>query len=155
MSAPQLTNASSSSEWIRTVAEAGGTDKRRRPSQTSIADDSAGPRRKRFVRLVTYTMVGLVGFTLLGVASFTWRQHAMQSALAAPAPVTPPAASPALAPPPVAAAEAPPAAELPPAVAPAAAASTPAKGAAPKVVKKTVRRSLPSSSKPATKSTKR
>lgn len=80
MSAPQLTDASTSSEWFRTVAEAGATDKPRSPSQASIPADL---RRKRFVRLVTYTMGGLVAFTALGLASFSMRQKSMQSALTA------------------------------------------------------------------------
>jgi len=81
MSAPQLTDANTSSEWFRTVAEPGATEKPRLSSQPSIPTDL---RRKRFVRLVTYTMGGLVVFTLLGVASFSMRQQSMQSALAAP-----------------------------------------------------------------------
>lgn len=81
MSAPQLTDANTSSEWFRAVAEPGVTEKPRLPSQASIPADL---RRKRFVRLVTYTMGGLVAFTLLGVASFSMRQKSMQSALIAP-----------------------------------------------------------------------
>ena len=91
MSAPQLADSSTSSEWFRTVAEAAATEKPRSPSQVSIPTDT---RRKRFVRLVTYTMGGLVAFTLLGLASFAWRRHAMQSALATPVPVAPAAAAP-------------------------------------------------------------
>jgi hypothetical protein len=84
MSLPQLTDANTSSEWFRTVAEPGAADKPRSAAQAGIRP--ADSRRKRFVRLVTYTMVGLVAFTLLGVARFAWRQHAMQSALAASVP---------------------------------------------------------------------
>jgi hypothetical protein len=83
MSSPQLTNANTSSEWFRTVAGPGASEKTRSPSQAAIPDAA---RRKRFVRLVTYTMAGLVAFTLLGVASFAIRQNSMQKALAAPAP---------------------------------------------------------------------
>lgn len=90
MSAPQLADSSTSSEWFRTVADAEAAEKPRTPSQVSIPTDV---RRKRFVRLVTYTMGGLVAFTLLGIASFAWRRHSMQSALAAPAPA--PVAAPA------------------------------------------------------------
>lgn len=150
MSAPQLTDASTSSEWIRTVAEAAGSDKRRQPSQTSVADGTAGVRRKRFVRLVTYMMVGLVGFTLLGLASFAWRQRAMQSALAAPLPAAP-AAPAAPAPETAPAPEAAPAA----ASAPAPPAVSPAPKAAPKATKKTVKRSPFLSTKPVTKAAKR
>ena len=84
MSSPQLTNANTSSEWFRTVAEAGVSERTRSPSQAAIP---APARRKRFVRLVTYTMAGLVAFTLLGVASFAIRQSSMRKALAAPAPL--------------------------------------------------------------------
>ena len=83
MSSPQLTDANTSSEWFRTVAEPGASGKARSPSQAAIA---VSARPKRFVRLVTYTMAGLVAFTLLGVASFAIRQSSMQSALAAPVP---------------------------------------------------------------------
>ena len=86
MSAPQLADSSTSSEWFRTVAEPAGAEKARSASQVSIPTDA---RRKRFVRLVTYTMGGLVAFTVLGLASFAWRRHSMQSALAAPVPVAP------------------------------------------------------------------
>jgi hypothetical protein len=80
MSSPQLADASTSSEWFRTVAESGASQRTRSPSH--------GARRKRFVRLVTYTMVGLVAFTLLGVVSFAIRQSSMRKALAAPAPLS-------------------------------------------------------------------
>ncbi len=89
MSAPQLTDANTSSEWFRTVKDQ-GAGPQRSPSQVAI--DDGKQRRQRFVRLVTYTMAGLVAFTLLGVASFAWRQHSMKAALeavpvaAAPAP---------------------------------------------------------------------
>jgi hypothetical protein len=83
MSSPQLTDANTSSEWFRTVAEPGTNAKARSPSQAAIP---VSARPKRFVRLVTYTMAGLVAFTLLGVASFAIRQSSMQSALAAPVP---------------------------------------------------------------------
>jgi hypothetical protein len=83
MSSPQLTDANTSSEWFRTVAEPGASGKARSPSQAAIP---VSTRPKRFVRLVTYTMAGLVAFTLLGVASFAIRQSSMQSALAAPVP---------------------------------------------------------------------
>ena len=83
MSSPQLTDANTSREWFRTVAQPGASEKARSPSQAAIP---ASARPKRFVRLVTYTMAGLVAFTLLGVASFAIRQNSMQSALAAPAP---------------------------------------------------------------------
>ncbi len=88
MSAPQVADANTSSEWFRTVAEPGAETPLRASNATLPTDE----RRKRFVRLVTYTMGGLVAFTLLGVASFSGRQHAMQSALAAPVP--PPAVAP-------------------------------------------------------------
>ena len=84
MSSPQLTDANTSSEWFRTVAERGASEKTRSSSQAAIP---AAARRKRFVRLVTYTMAGLVAFTLLGVASFAIRQNSMRRALAAPAPL--------------------------------------------------------------------
>jgi hypothetical protein len=148
MSAPQLTDASTSSEWIRTVAEAATSDKRRNPSQASIAREVADARRKRFVRLVTYTMVGLVGFTVLGIASFAWRQHAMQSVLAAPVPAAleaPVAPSPA----PLLAPEAAPTRDVAP---PPAAVSPTVKAA---VAKKAIKRSPLSSTKPTTKSAKR
>jgi hypothetical protein len=83
MSSPQLTDANRSSEWFRTVAEPGASDKTGGTSQAAILP---GARRKRFVRLVTYTMAGLVAFTLLGVTSFAIRQNSMRKALAAPAP---------------------------------------------------------------------
>lgn len=83
MSAPQLTDANTSSEWFRKVAEPGAGS--RTPSQIAI---QVTRRRQGFVRLVAYTMVGLVAFTLLGLASFAWRRHSMQAALAAPVPVT-------------------------------------------------------------------
>lgn len=83
MSAPQLTDANTSSEWFRAVAPSGAVG--RTPSQVAI---QVTRRRQGFVRLVTYTMVGLVAFTLLGLASFAWRRHSMQAALAAPVPVT-------------------------------------------------------------------
>ncbi len=88
MSAPQLADSSTSSEWFRTVAEP-SAEKPAAPSPHSV---SAHARRKRFVRLVTYTMGGLVAFTLLGVASFAWRRHSMQAALAEPVPAAPVAA---------------------------------------------------------------
>lgn len=91
MSAPQLADSSTSSEWFRTVAESAATEKPRSQSQVSIPTDT---RRKRFVRLVAYTMGGLVAFTVLGLASFAWRRHAMQSALATPVPVAPVVAAP-------------------------------------------------------------
>ncbi len=80
MSAPQLTDANSSSQWLRAVADP-ATGQPRSPSQSAI---EVTQRRNRFVRLVTYTMVGLVAFTLLGAASFAWRQHSMKAALEAP-----------------------------------------------------------------------
>ncbi|MES1182918.1 MAG: hypothetical protein ABUL60_03835 [Myxococcales bacterium] len=148
MTAPQLADANTSSEWFRKVGEAGAAEKPRTPSHAVIAPSGSDARRKRFVRLVTYTMAGLVAFTLLGVASFTWRQHTMQSALAAPVPVISivPAPTPALA------AEAPPStpalAETPaapaapvaaaPAVAPVAA-RAPSKAASVKPSKKSTR----------------
>ena len=89
MSSPQLTDANTSSEWFRTVAEPGASEKTRSPSQAVIP---AVARRMRFVRLVTYTMAGLVAFTLLGVASFAIRQNSMRKALAAPAPAPAPLA---------------------------------------------------------------
>jgi hypothetical protein len=104
MTAPQLADANTSSEWFRKVGEAGAAEKPRTPSQAVIAPSGSDARRKRFVRLVTYTMGGLVAFTLVGVASSIWRQHAMQSALAAPVPIVGIAPSPA----PAFAAEAPP-----------------------------------------------
>ncbi len=82
MSAPQVADANTSSEWFRTVAEP-GAETPQRASNAALPTDG---RRKRFVRLVTCTMGGLVAFTLLGVASFAGRQNAMQSALAAPVP---------------------------------------------------------------------
>ena len=94
MSAPQLTDANSSGEWFRTVKEP-GTGPQRSPSQAAI---DVKLRRQRFVRLVTYTMGGLVAFTLLGVVSFAWRQHSMKVALEAPVPV---AAAPAIQPAPI------------------------------------------------------
>ncbi len=89
MSAPQLTDANTSSEWIRRVADP-ATGQARSPSQVGI---QVTEPRKRFVRLVTYMMVGLVAFTLLGVASFAWRQRSMKAALEAPGPVAPAAAA--------------------------------------------------------------
>lgn len=83
MSSPQLTDANRSSEWFRTVAGPGTSEK---PGGSSQAAIPPGARRKRFVRLVTYTMAGLVAFTLLGVTSFAIRQNSMRKALAAPAP---------------------------------------------------------------------
>jgi hypothetical protein len=83
MSSPQLTDANRSSEWFRTVAGPGASEKTGSPSQAAIP---LGARRKRFVRLVTYTMAGLVAFTLLGITSFAIRQSSMRKALAAPAP---------------------------------------------------------------------
>ena len=91
MSAPQLTDASTSSEWIRRVADP-ATGQAPSPSQVAI---EVTQRRHRFVRLVTYMMVGLVAFTLLGVGSFAWRQRSMKAALEAPGPVA--SAPPALA----------------------------------------------------------
>ena len=82
MSAPQLTDANTTSEWFRTVAEAQAG--RRTPSQVII---HVTRRRQGFVRLVTYTMIGLIAFTLLGLASFAWRRHSMLAALAAPVPL--------------------------------------------------------------------
>lgn len=122
MSAPQLADSSTSSEWFRTVAES-GAEKPVAPSATLASTDA---RRKRFVRLVTYTMGGLVAFTLLGVASFAWRRHSMQAALAEPVPAVPVAAL-ASAPP----TEAAPVAEASPAPA---VAATPAKPAAKRAV---------------------
>jgi len=150
MTAPQLADANTSSEWFRKVGEAGAVEKPRSPSQAVIAPSGSDGRRKRFVRLVTYTMAGLVAFTLLGVASFTWRQHAMQSALAAPVPVVSivPAQTPALA------AEAPPStpalAETPaaPVAAAPVAAHAPSKAASSKPVKKSARSPFLSSGKP-------
>ena len=113
MSAPQLSNANTSSEWFHAVAEPSATEGRS-PSQAAI--HATQGRRRRFVRPVTYTMVGLVAFTLLGVASFAWRRHSMEAALDASVPVAPApnvlaAAPPALAAPPAseATAEPPPA----------------------------------------------
>jgi hypothetical protein len=149
MSAPQLTDANTSSEWFRKVGEAGAADKQRSPSQAAISPSGADARRKRFVRLVTYTMGGLVAFTLLGVASFAWRQHTMQGALAAPV-----LAGPELAPPPSSpvASEAPTEAAAPAAapVAPAASAAVPAhapRKAVPTKTKKTARSPFLSSTK--------
>lgn len=88
MSAPQLADSSTSSEWFRTVAESGAE----KPAPTTPESVSTDARRKRFVRLVTYTMGGLVAFTLLGIASFAWRYHSMQAALAEPVPAAPVAA---------------------------------------------------------------
>lgn len=88
MSAPQLADSSTSSEWFRTVAEQGAE----KPATTAPQSVSTDVRRKRFVRLVTYTMGGLVAFTLLGIASFAWRRHSMQAALAEPVPAAPAAA---------------------------------------------------------------
>jgi hypothetical protein len=82
MSSPQLTDANTSSEWFRTVAQPGASEKARSPSHATITTSA---RPKRFVRLVTYTMGGLVAFTLLGVASFAIRKSSMQEALDAPA----------------------------------------------------------------------
>jgi hypothetical protein len=149
MSAPQLSDANTSSEWFRKVGEAGAADKQRSPSQAAISPNGADARRQRFTRLVTYTMVGLVAFTLLGVASFAWRQHAMQGALAAPL-----LASPELSPPPTPAVapETPTEAAAPAAtpVAPVASAVVPAhatRKAAPTKVKKTTRSPFLSSAK--------
>jgi hypothetical protein len=83
VSAPQLTDANTSSEWFRTVADAQAG--RRTPSQVTV---HVARRRQGFVRLVTYTMIGLIAFTLLGLASFAWRRHAMLVALAAPVPLS-------------------------------------------------------------------
>jgi hypothetical protein len=150
MSAPQLADSSTSSEWFRAVAESGAEKPAAAPPQSSSTD----ARRKRFVRLVTYTMGGLVAFTLLGVASFAWRRHAMQSALAAPVPL---AAAPAPA------AEATPTTAAEAAPIPAAAAATPPKPvaapkravAATKPAKKATRSPFLSSVKPAAKATAR
>ena len=108
MSAPQLTDPGTSSEWFRTVED--------------DARATAAARRKHFQRLVTYTMVGLTGFAALGLGSYAWRRHTLQTALAAPAPVTAPVVAQAAAPPEVAAQPAvleavppPPAAAQPPA----------------------------------------
>lgn len=76
MSAPQLTDPGTSSEWFRAVED--------------DARATAAARRKHFQRLVTYTMVGLTGFAVLGLGSYAWRRHTLQTALAAPAPVTAP-----------------------------------------------------------------
>jgi hypothetical protein len=104
MTSPQLTDANTSSEWFPTVAGAGGGEKPRSPSQAAIPTDA---RRRRFVRLVTFTMVGLVAFTLVGVASFAWRRHSMRAALEAPVATAAPAlAVPAVAAPAVVAAAA-------------------------------------------------
>lgn len=89
MSAPQLADAGTSSEWFRKVGGSEATEKPLRASQSDIVPSRADARRRRFARLVTYTMVGLVAFTLLGVTSFLLRQRAMQNALAAPVPATP------------------------------------------------------------------
>jgi len=94
MSAPHLTDSSISNEWMRADVVASTTEKPRPPSQASIADGVASTRRKRFARLVTYTMLGLVAFTVLGVALFLWRRHAMQNALASPPPASLVAATP-------------------------------------------------------------
>jgi hypothetical protein len=94
MSAPQLTDPGTSSEWFRAVDE--------------TARANAAARRKHFQRLVTYTMVGLTAFAVLGLGSYAWRRHTLQAALEAPPPVAAPvvvqaasptpAAQPALAP---------------------------------------------------------
>ena len=102
MSAPQLTNPGVSSEWFRTLEDRARSD--------------ASARRRRFQRLVAYTMAGLTGFALLGLACFVWRRHALQADLQAPPPtiaVAPLAAAPA-APPPAAAPIPEPALESPP-----------------------------------------
>lgn len=150
MTAPQLADANTSSEWFRKVGEAGAAEKPRTPSQAVIAPSGSDARRKCFVRLVTYTMGGLVAFTLVGVASFTWRQHAMQSALAAPVPMVSIVPAPA----PAVAAEAPPStpplAETPAAPAAPVAARAPSKAASSKPVKKSTRSPFSSSVKSST-----
>jgi hypothetical protein len=94
MSAPQLTDPGTSSEWFRTVEDQ--------------AQSSASARRRRFQRLVTYTMVGLSGFAVLGLACFAVRRHALQADLEAPPPspviaaLAAPPAAPAAPPPPAA-----------------------------------------------------
>lgn len=77
MSAPQLTDPGTSSEWLRAVDD--------------TARANAAARRKHFQRLVTYTMVGLTGFAVLGLGSYAWRRHTLQAALEAPPPVAAPA----------------------------------------------------------------
>ncbi|HYJ07931.1 MAG TPA: hypothetical protein VEX18_02955 [Polyangiaceae bacterium] len=91
MSAPQLSDPGTSSEWFRTVEDQARSD--------------ASARRRRFQRLVTYTMVGLSGFAVLGLACFAFRRHALQADLEAPPPspavaaIAVPPASPAAPPP--------------------------------------------------------
>lgn len=149
MSAPQLTDSSVSREWARTVEGGATADQPRRTSQPHLDDAVAVARRRRFVRLVTYTMIGLVAFTLLGVARFASGQRAMQSALAAPAPgalVAPAGPGPAPAAP--AAAEAP---EVAPALAAPAVAPSAAR-AVPKARKKPLERPAVAGAKPTAKS---
>ena len=112
MSAPQLSEPGTSSEWFR--------------ADNDSARESAQARRKHFQRLVTYTMVGLTGFAVLGLGSYAWRRHTLQAALAAPAPVAAPVVAPA--------APQPPAAPPSPAADPVAVPPPPAVTAAPKPV---------------------
>ena len=144
MSAPQLADSSTSSEWFRTVAEP-GAEKAPTTAPEAVSPDV---RRKRFVRLVTYTMGGLVAFTLLGIASFAWRRHSMQAALAEPVPAEPAAAIAPIAPAPVPATEAVPAA----AATPAKPAAAPKRAvAASKPAKKATRSPFLSAAKPQAK----
>jgi hypothetical protein len=119
MAAPQLSDSGISGEWFPTVEES--------------ARSNATARRKRFQRLVTYTMVGLTAFAVLGLASFAWRRHTLKAdletlpaaAMAQAAPAAQPAPVAALdrdtaSPPPPPVSDAPVAAPAPPpAVAPA------------------------------------
>jgi hypothetical protein len=148
MSAPQLADSSTSSEWFRTVAEP-GAEKAPTTAPEAVSPDV---RRKRFVRLVTYTMGGLVAFTLLGIASFAWRRHSMQAALAEPVPAEPAAALAA----PIAEAAPVPVAEAIPAAAaaPAKPAAAPKRAiAAGKPAKKPTRSPFLSAAKPQAKTT--
>jgi hypothetical protein len=70
MSAPQLTDPGTSSEWLRIIAGA--------PQANAMA------RRQYFQRLVAGVMVGLTAFAALGLACFAWRRHSLQAALEAP-----------------------------------------------------------------------
>lgn len=100
MSAPQLTNPGTSSEWFRAVED--------------DARATAAARRKHFQRLVTYTMVALTGFAVLGLGSYAWRRHTLQAALAAPVPIATPVVAQAAPPMPVASPAAEPVAVPPP-----------------------------------------
>jgi hypothetical protein len=86
MAAPQLSDPGISGEWI--------------PVVEARSSSRAAARRKRFQRLVTYTMAGLTAFAVLGLASFAWRRHALQADLEARPPALPAAPAPAPAAPP-------------------------------------------------------